>query len=138
MIDRRDAVFNVRQELRLIPQREPRYIVGPAVPKPGCQLPGTLHRNFVHRGVHTKLHIEHETQNAKIRFMGIRTRDDVTTLSAGIQFHTIGLNPHAQTVLASGPSFPTSLRHRAVHLLEAPLSHESAPQTAEPDGAVSP
>ena len=29
-------------------------------------------------------------------------------------------------------------RSEAVHLSEAPLSHESAPQTAEPDGVVSP
>ena len=102
MIDRRGAVLNVRQELRLIQQHEPRYIVVPAAPKQSGQLPGTLHSNFVHRGVHTKSRVEHDTQNTKICPMPVRTRDDVTTLSAGIKFHTVGFTPRVQTVLASG------------------------------------
>ena len=42
VMDCRGAVLNVRQELRLIPQHAPRYIVVPAAPKQGCQLPGTV------------------------------------------------------------------------------------------------
>ena len=88
MIDRRNAVFNIRRELRRIQQQKPWYIMVPAVPWQGWQYiivcynticmwhivliivvilqyticngiyPGTLHSNVVHRGVHAKFRIE--------------------------------------------------------------------------------
>ena len=54
LIDRESAAFNARQELRLIQQHQPRYILVPVAPKQSCQFPGTFHSNFVYRDMHTK------------------------------------------------------------------------------------